>query len=103
MLRARSPADTVFFIDFHTSFTFLFWEELEAVVVDEDVGGSSLHFVGSDRSVDAADGGDDHSVQTFFVDGHLDGEVRETADAVAVDALGWLCDVVSGCGMRYGA
>jgi len=97
MLGPSRPADTILFVRLHTSAAFIFGEELKTVVVDEDVGGSSLHFVGGDGSVDTADGGDNDGVKTFFVDWHLNGEVRQTADSVSVDALGWLHDMISMC------
>lgn len=82
MLGTCSPANTILFVSFDTSAAVLLRKKLQTIVVDEDVGSTTLHFVGSNGGIDTADGGNNDSLKTFLVDWHLDGEVRKTTLAV---------------------
>lgn len=56
---------------------FLFGDQLHTVIVDENVGGTTLHFICGDSSLDGVNGRFNDTSKTFLVDRHLDRDVRE--------------------------
>ena len=79
MRRTSHPADTVVCVVRNTGKTLGRRKQLKPVVIDEDGGGSSLTSVSLHRLLDRLDGRGQDGIQTFLVDGHLDGDVGEGA------------------------
>ena len=89
VLRPRHPPDVVLVVEVQARLRLILADELHAVVVDEDVGRAALHLVRGDGRLDGFDGRFYDGRQAFFVDGHLDGDVRQRDAEISVKSLGW--------------
>ena len=93
MGRACYPSDVVFVIEIAACLGFFIADELHTIVVDKDVGGTALHLVGADCLFDGDYRRLDNSRETFFVYGHLEGDMGQRVQ-VTIKPLGWLPAVV---------
>ena len=83
--RTGNPANTVVCVIRDTGATLGGGEGLKTVIVDEYGGGPALASVSLHGLLDRLDGRCQDGFQTFLVNGHLDGNVRESA----VDGRVW--------------
>lgn len=88
MLWSGDPSDVVGLVEVNTSLSLGFVNKLETIVVDEDVGGTTLHLIGGNTLLDGADGGKDDSLQAFLVDRALNGDVRQLSAIQSWGCLG---------------
>lgn len=77
----RHPADVVLVVVLAALPGLVGWDQLHAVVVDEDVGGAALHLVRRDGGLDGLDRRVDDREQAFLVHRALDRDVREDGRA----------------------
>lgn len=83
VLRSGNPSNVVFIVEVLASTGIIFGDELHTVVIDEDVGGTTLHLVGGNGGLEGADGGLDDSNETLLVDWHLNSDVRKVSSITA--------------------
>ncbi len=78
MLWPGSPSNAVVSIELDSSTSLLLVDDLETIIVDEHVGGSSLEFVGGDGLFDGLDGWRNDGAQTLLIHRALDRDVRQS-------------------------
>jgi len=79
VLGTGSPTNAVVGVELDSGLTLLLVEKLKTVIVDEDVGGTTLELVGRDGLLDRLDSRSDNGCETLLVDRALDGDVRQVA------------------------
>ena len=77
MLWSGSPANAVIGIKLDSCTSFLFVDDLETVIVDKHVCGTTLQFIGRNGLFDGFNGWCDDRAQTFLINRTLDGDVRK--------------------------
>lgn len=82
MFWSCDPANIVLLIEVQSCLSKFRSDELETVVVDENVGGTTLHLVCADSRLDTADGRHDDTFETFLVHRHLNSDVWKVIAAV---------------------
>jgi hypothetical protein len=85
VLGTGSPTNAVVGVELNSGLTLLLIEKLKTIVVDEDVGGTTLKLVGGDSLLDRLDGRGNDGCETLLVDRALNGDVRKVA---TLDAAG---------------
>lgn len=70
------PSDPVLFVVLSSRLRICFRKQLHTVVVDEDVGGTALHLVGSNRRFERLHRRVDDGVEALLVNRTLNGHVR---------------------------
>ena len=98
VLRTRDPANVVILVELPPQSAVLLGNAgAKSVVVDEDVGGSSVGLVVGDGLLKTANGGNNDRVETLLVDRHLDGDSgSDKALGVSLLHAGLLAGVEAG-------
>ena len=79
MCRPRNPTDILLGIERNTCVTVGLVEQLKTIVVDEDIGSTTLSGVCMNGTFEIGNAGCDDMGKGFLVHGHLDSDVREGA------------------------
>ena len=96
MLGTGSPADAVVLVELDTCLTLLLVKNLKAIIVDENVGRSTLKLIGSHRSLERLHCWRNDGCETLFVYRALNGDVGELSS----DATGQERGVVPRVGLH---